>query len=52
MYDRINLRAMLLAVGYGETHQMTYDTSLIPDWSDYGLDLDATGEQYRPARCT
>lgn len=48
MYDRINLPAMLLALGYSEVNRMTYDTSLIPDWNDYGLDLDATGQQYRP----
>lgn len=48
MYDRVNLRVLLLAAGYSEVHQMTYDTSLIPDWNDYGLDLDADGHQYRP----
>lgn len=48
MYDRINLRAKLLACGYREVHQLTYDTSLIPNWSDYALDLDSAGQQYRP----
>lgn len=48
MYDRINLQALLLETGYREVHRLSYDTSLIPDWNDYGLDVDETGEQYRP----
>ena len=48
MYDRINLRALLLAVGYSDVHQQSYDTSLIPDWNGFGLDVDAAGRQYRP----
>ena len=48
MYDRINLRALLLAVGYREVHRLDYDSSLIPEWNDYGLDLDEAGGQYRP----
>lgn len=47
MYDRINLRATLLDLGYSDVLQQRYDTSLIPDWSDYGLDLDEAGNQYR-----
>lgn len=47
MYDRINLRAKLLSVGYSEVVRQQYDTSLIPDWNDYGLDLDDAGRQYR-----
>jgi predicted SAM-dependent methyltransferase len=48
MYDRINLRDKLLAAGYSDVRQMTYDTSLIPDWNEYGLDTDPEGQQYRP----
>ncbi|RHW23499.1 methyltransferase domain-containing protein [Nocardioides immobilis] len=48
MYDRVNLSALLLAAGYGEVHQHSHDSSLISDWNDYGLDLDAEGREYRP----
>ena len=48
MYDRINLRALLLSVGYREVHRLDYDSSLIPEWDEYGLDVDEAGEQYRP----
>lgn len=47
MWDRFNLRAALLENGYREVVRQTYDTSLIPDWNDYGLDLDEFGKQYR-----
>ena len=47
MYDRINLRSTLLDLGYSEAIRQDFDTSLIPDWNAYGLDLDDAGNQYR-----
>lgn len=47
MYDRFNLSAILLDLGYREVTRQTYDTSLIPNWNAYGLDLDDEGNQYR-----
>ena len=47
MYDRVNLTALLMENGYTSVHQQTYDTSLIPDWHEIGLDLDDDGHQYR-----
>ena len=48
MYDRINLRAKLLKFGYSDVHVQDYDKSLIPNWNEYGLDLDVNGNQYKP----
>ena len=48
MYDRINLRSKLINIGYNEVHVQDYDTSLIPNWNEYGLDLDESGDQYKP----
>lgn len=48
MYDRINLRAQLNNIGYNEVHVQDYGTSLIPNWNEYGLDLDESGDQYKP----
>lgn len=48
MYDRINLREKLINVGYSETHVQGYNTSLIQHWSEYGLDIDEKGNQYKP----
>lgn len=47
MYDRVNLRAKLLEAGYSDTVVQTYDQSLIPNWNEYGLDVDENGKQYR-----
>jgi SAM-dependent methyltransferase len=46
MYDRINLNSKLLDIGYKEVHIQDYKTSLIPNWNDYGLDVDEHGKQY------
>lgn len=49
MYDRINMRHKLLHdVGYSAVHLQQYDTSLVPGWNDYGLDVDCDGNQYKP----
>jgi len=48
MYDRINLKAKLIKIGYKEVHIQDYNTSLIPNWSEYMLDVDEKGNQYKP----
>ena len=49
MYDRISLKEKALNAGYKEVHSKTYDSSLIPNWAEYGLDTDSDGKQYKPA---
>jgi SAM-dependent methyltransferase len=48
MYDAVNLRAMLEDCGFGDIEVMAYDRSRIAGWADYGLDVDASGRQYKP----
>jgi SAM-dependent methyltransferase len=48
MYDRINLKALLIDLGYKEVRVQDYNTSLIPNWTEYGLDIDENGNQYKP----
>ncbi len=48
MYDRINLKSKLLNIGYKEVYIQDYNTSLIPDWNEYALDIDDKGNQYKP----
>ena len=48
MYDRVNLGALLGQLGYREACTVGYADSAIPDWSDYGLDVDDAGCEYRP----
>ncbi len=48
MYDRINLKSKLINIGYKEVHVQNYNTSLIPNWTEYGLDVDEKGNQYKP----
>jgi hypothetical protein len=48
MYDRINLSALLVSLGYKNPQLQSYNTSLIPNWNHYGLDLDENGNEYKP----
>jgi hypothetical protein len=48
MYDRINLSALLVSLGYNNLQLRSYNESLIRDWNQYGLDLDARGNEYKP----
>lgn len=48
MYDRINLKSKLFHIGYKKVFVQKFNTSLIIDWSDYGLDVDNDGNQYKP----
>lgn len=43
MYDRISLEAKLLATGFREVFVQDPTTSLIPAWTQHGLDTDAEG---------
>jgi len=48
MYDRISLKNKLINSGYREVHIENYNSSQIPKWIDYGLDIDENGSQYKP----
>jgi len=47
MYDRINLSTKLINIGYKEVKVKDYDSSLISNWNEFGLDLDEFGNQYK-----
>lgn len=48
MYDRISLKEKLLNAGYAEVYVLNFNTSRIPNWQKYGLDVDDSGDQYKP----
>ncbi|MGC8952720.1 hypothetical protein [Chloroflexus sp.] len=48
MYDRINLRVLLERTGFRNITVLAYNTSNIPNWERYGLDVDTDGRQYKP----
>jgi SAM-dependent methyltransferase len=48
MYDRINLSALLISLGYKNLQLQTYNTSSIRNWNQYRLDLDEHGSEYKP----
>lgn len=48
MYDRINLSQALLRNGYRDVTLHSYDTSDIPNWNSFSLDIDERGCQYKP----
>ncbi|WP_041470489.1 hypothetical protein [Chloroflexus aggregans] len=48
MYDRINLPVLLERTGFHHITILSYNTSNIPNWEQYGLDVDADGRQYKP----
>jgi SAM-dependent methyltransferase len=48
MYDRVNLGFVLTELGYKNPRQQDYRTSLIPNWNEFGLDIDAQGNEYKP----
>lgn len=47
MYDRINIKTILLNLGYKEVYIQKYNTSVIPNFNNYGLDIDENGNQYK-----
>lgn len=48
MYDRINLAASLMRRGYRRVERRDHRSSEIPQWEQYGLDIDERGDEYRP----
>jgi predicted SAM-dependent methyltransferase len=48
MYDRISLGHLLTRLGYQAPSLQHYNTSQIPQWSDYGLDLNESGGESKP----
>lgn len=48
MYDRVNLSALLTSLGYNNPIVQSYNTSMIADWNQYGLDLDEYHNEYKP----
>jgi hypothetical protein len=48
MYDRISLNSLLLKLGYKNFNLQRYNSSLIPNWNSYGLDIDELGKEYKP----
>jgi SAM-dependent methyltransferase len=48
MYDRISLAVLLRRLGYINVRLMSYDTSDIAGWSQYGLDTNDDGSEYAP----
>ena len=48
MYDRINLGVLLAGLGFRDPVRQWFETSLIPEWPGYGLEVDAEGHEFRP----
>ena len=48
MYDRISLKSTLNELGYNHVFEQKYDTSKIPHWTKFELDVDENGKQYKP----
>ena len=48
MYDEANLSQLLQTCGFSEIRRVDYDESSVPGWSEYGLDLDEQGGEYKP----
>lgn len=48
MYDRFNLAELLRSSGLQELTVRDCWSSGIPNWPEYGLDVDETGAQYKP----
>lgn len=48
MYDKVSLCQVLRTLGFKNTQVVSYEISRISDWRDYGLDINALGEEYKP----
>lgn len=48
MYDRFNLTSLVHRCGYRKVVVQSFDTSLIPQWAEIGLDKNGTGGEYKP----
>ncbi len=47
MYDRKNLRGLLLSVGFSTADRCQWTESRIPNWNEYGLEVDEEGQEYK-----
>jgi SAM-dependent methyltransferase len=47
MYDRKNLRGLLLSVGFSTADRCLWSESRIPNWNEYGLEVDEEGHEYK-----
>lgn len=48
MYDRFNLAALLESCGFTNPCVRSFDHSGIDDWASLGLDMDESGNEYKP----
>jgi len=48
MYDRVSLASLLASAGFRQISLRRYNESAIPNWESYGLEVTATGEEYKP----
>jgi SAM-dependent methyltransferase len=48
MYDKVNLPALLVRLGYKNPRLQSRETSAIPDWSQYELDAEEGGREHKP----
>lgn len=48
MYDRFNLSTLLAACGFENIIVQSFQASRILNWSQYGLDEDEAGREYKP----
>ena len=47
MYDRFNLQTSLKKIGFNSIKKHEYKSSDILGWSNFGLDLNANGNEYK-----
>lgn len=48
MYDWANLTAILIDAGFDNPTRVGFAVSAVKGWSEYGLDLDGEGNEYKP----
>lgn len=48
MYDKTSLGALLISIEYKNIITQSYNTSLIKNWNEYGLDIEKNGHEYKP----
>lgn len=48
MYDRFNLTSLVRRCGFDKIVVQSFNTSLIPDWAEIGLDRNESGNEYKP----
>lgn len=47
MYDRVSLSVLLSKLGFQNITIQSYNTSIIPNWIAYGLDMDENGNPHK-----